>query len=1087
MQIIKIFLSRLILVALVVGLAGPAWAIQTQSRMSQGNNVQLDFTDNGAGVLAGGTSMFPKGSGNLIPVYEGGWGHSMAVARDKNGDGAIEDTLYGTGRGRSIGYMNGSLESYAELEALLTPDFVEPAASADRLEHNRVWSSLDPDDMADWPAEFREGRTSSGAPILHGAETIVVRLSDAFSRSFAASNVPRGVSFEYRFHFLNFGESNDMAYGHLFIRNMSEYLKWNPNEGFRGQVASTPNGQKWNFALCYYTNYFGIGSDAVSMDEGYTYHPAKEIVCVTDRDGLDGGFTNGGVTFSVGHKILRMPSFKGQTMVMTGFHGMRWGADFGGPTTQDLYQMGSAGLVYRASLGELYPNLDELCQQMYKGALNPVTGRPAWGIPGLPRPTDQYYNVWLWGRQGRTQYNTFAEIKDFGPRDSTSCDFALMFVYPAGMKPLVFKANAVANIYDPDLQTAMVPMEHYAEVAQLVYEGGYILPETPVPPSLTIVPGERQATITWSNVNINTPDAYYAFIQQHPEIDPNGVYRQYDFEGYRLYRNFVSPSNAHSEMIFECSLSAGNVQFFYIDHSDKDQPYYRLRNGLKVWYSLVPYDKNYDPSTGAELSLPALESGKTWNRPREGMYTVMPHSNASNFKDATLGGVTYTPGASAALTEGTSVELRGDGTGKLLDPPKHLEPVVDIRLETVTSEKITTAQSYSMVCSDMQFFDFGGCNWPTGTREMQLKDSGGKVLSKQMITGVHGGGTKAMSILLQGPIDANGLAFGVWGDFSGISPGSLTYGFDTGGYTGADVDAARYRCAMVVESAPNNMGWVRSSQFTITWKSAAGGGLTIEVTNNTMNQTISFGQFPDDFGWGLTPGGTIGDRWGDANNLYNELELPKSERTTKMLQSLPADNTDDFGIWLNGIFWLFANVSAMPEPGTVMTMYTCWGSWNDDQTVFTQAADIPYPGDTWKIDINPMSLDKKDADLGKIKVVPNPYMASSVLDLSPLSRRIEFVNLPDRCTIRIFTLSGNLVNVLNHAGANRFGWGNFTDVDRIKPDNSAEVFTGYDNHSGTEPWNLRNRFGQTVASGLYFYHVTDSRGKTQTGRFYIIN
>jgi hypothetical protein len=540
-------------------------------------------------------------------------------------------------------------------------------------------------------------------------------------------------------------------------------------------------------------------------------------------------------------------------------------------------------------------------------------------------------------------------------------------------------------------------------------------------------------------------------------------------------------------MIFECSLSAGNVQFFYIDHSDKDQPYYRLRNGLKVWYSLVPYDKNYDPSTGAELSLPALESGKTWNRPREGMYTVMPHSNASNFKDATLGGVAYTPGASAALTEGASVELRGDGTGKLLDPPKHLEPVVNIRLETVTSEKITTAQSYSMVCSDMQFFDFGGCNWPTGTREMQLKDSGGKVLSKQMITGVHGGGTKAMSILLQGPIDANGLAFGVWGDFSGISPGSLTYGFDTGGYTGADVDAARYRCAMVVESAPNNMGWVRSSQFTITWKSAAGGGLTIEVTNNTMNQTISFGQFPDDFGWGLTPGGTIGDRWGDANNLYNELELPKSERTTKMLQSLPADNTDDFGIWLNGIFWLFANVSAMPEPGTVMTMYTCWGSWNDDQTVFTQAADIPYPGDTWKIDINPMSLDKKDANLSKIRVVPNPYMASSVLDLSPLSRRIEFVNLPDRCTIRIFTLSGNLVNVLNHAGANRFGWGNFTDVDRIKPDNSAEVFTGYDNHSGTEPWNLRNRFGQTVASGLYFYHVTDSRGKTQTGRFYIIN
>jgi len=48
-------------------------------------------------------------------------------------------------------------------------------------------------------------------------------------------------------------------------------------------------------------------------------------------------------------------------------------------------------------------------------------------------------------------------------------------------------------------------------------------------------------------------------------------------------------------------------------------------------------------------------------------------------------------------------------------------------------------------------------------------------------------------------------------------------------------------------------------------------------------------------------------------------------------------------------------------------------------------------------------------------------------------------------------------------------------------------YTGYDNHSGTEPWNLRNRFGQTIASGLYFFHVTDSRGKTYTGKFYIID
>ena len=84
-------------------------------------------------------------------------------------------------------------------------------------------------------------------------------------------------------------------------------------------------------------------------------------------------------------------------------------------------------------------------------------------------------------------------------------------------------------------------------------------------------------------------------------------------------------------------------------------------------------------------------------------------------------------------------------------------------------------------------------------------------------------------------------------------------------------------------------------------------------------------------------------------------------------------------------------------------------------------------------------------------------------------------------------LGGVLVNVLNHIGANRNGWGNYTDWDQLDLQSQPKQYQGWDNHGGTEPWNLRNRFGQMVASGLYFYHVTDSRGKTYTGKFYVIN
>jgi len=104
---------------------------------------------------------------------------------------------------------------------------------------NEVWSSLDPDNLARWPAEFRVGRTMSGAPILFGKETMGSMLSDCFNRSYHRSTPPLGVSFEYQFYFLDYGESNDIAYGHLFIRNMSEYIQWNSNPDFVAKTANT--------------------------------------------------------------------------------------------------------------------------------------------------------------------------------------------------------------------------------------------------------------------------------------------------------------------------------------------------------------------------------------------------------------------------------------------------------------------------------------------------------------------------------------------------------------------------------------------------------------------------------------------------------------------------------------------------------------------------------------------------------------------------------------------------------------------------------------------------------------------------------
>lgn len=100
------------------------------------------------------------------------------------------------------------------------------------------------------------------------------------------------------------------------------------------------------------------------------------------------------------------------------------------------------------------------------------------------------------------------------------------------------------------------------------------------------------------------------------------------------------------------------------------------------------------------------------------------------------------------------------------------------------------------------------------------------------------------------------------------------------------------------------------------------------------------------------------------------------------------------------------------------------------------------------------------ADLTQVHTVPDPYYAVSQFDLNPAAKNLRFVNLPARATIRIFTIGGVLVDVINH-------------------DDPAG--------GGQETWDLRNRSNQFVASGVYFFHVTTPNGDEHVGKFTIVN
>lgn len=82
-------------------------------------------------------------------------------------------------------------------------------------------------------------------------------------------------------------------------------------------------------------------------------------------------------------------------------------------------------------------------------------------------------------------------------------------------------------------------------------------------------------------------------------------------------------------------------------------------------------------------------------------------------------------------------------------------------------------------------------------------------------------------------------------------------------------------------------------------------------------------------------------------------------------------------------------------------------------------------------------------DMDKIRVVPNPYYGFSTLDRSTSDKFVTFRNLPLNCTIKIYTLNGDLIRTLTKTG------------------------TGNASTSSTLEWNLQNLERVPVASGIY--------------------
>lgn len=121
---------------------------------------------------------------------------------------------------------------------------------------------------------------------------------------------------------------------------------------------------------------------------------------------------------------------------------------------------------------------------------------------------------------------------------------------------------------------------------------------------------------------------------------------------------------------------------------------------------------------------------------------------------------------------------------------------------------------------------------------------------------------------------------------------------------------------------------------------------------------------------------------------------------------------------------------------------------------------------------------------GQVTVFPNPYRVEARWDIGRGVRDhyLWFANLPKKCTLRIFTLSGDLVFETPFDGDSYAGEGSRGIYDpKVPVVPNAPVLSGT-----TYGWNLITKQGQAVASGLYLYSVEDASGKTTVGKFLIV-
>lgn len=613
----------------------------------------------------------------------------------------------------------------------------------------------------------------------------------------------------------------------------------------------------------------------------------------------------------------------------------------------------------------------------------------------------------IWPKNDEVIWNKMLK----GTFDTTIQNANIQILFGSGSFPLSLNKRerfSVALVFGADYEN----MIFNKETVQQIYNANYNFTKPPLKPTLTAVPGDKKVFLYWNSISEESRDPFLGYEQGNPTLG----YKK-DFEGYLLYRS-EEPEFNDIKVITD----------------SKGEP--------KYWKPIAQFDK-IDGIKGPDPI--GINGAHFWRGDDTGLQHSYIDDKVQNGRTYYYALVAYDMGDPNFGTVGllpseTTKIISQDLVGNLL--------FVDINCAVVVPNAPAAGYLPPSVSGDVSHVTEG---LGTGSLNVailneSLVKEGAKYKVSFNSTGTlptYKTSSYTISRELNSVVDtlarnvgASNLGIGKYSDpFDGIAVSvnnydSVSVNLDKTGWLKGF--STLYMPVKPDKSSPQrNVAW--PSDYQIEW----------------LDSTIytPFSKIPVKFKvTNLTRGEQVKAEVLDLNNnkqfdLGDEIVIIEYVGTAYKL-------TWNIGYYppVSSPFTLF------PSPGDKFLISTNKPFYNGDYFSFSTFASKTNNNEARDL-------------LSKVDVVPNPYISANAWERRNLNqtgrgeRRIDFINLPAKCEIRIYTLTGALIKT-------------------IYKDSSPT--------DGAVSWNLITDDGMDIAYGVYIYHVTAPEIGEHIGKFAII-